>query len=87
MWTTVPDGYNKMDDVEFTITFDKNAAEGEKFSITPEKLLKSNDYFSYYRKRIWFYSSGTGGIGTIYSIPRYSLVLGAGILLVQRQYV
>ena len=86
--TTVPDGYNKMDDVEFTITFDKNAAEGEKFSIDPEDFAtKLNDYFT---ATIVNESGatlpGTGGIGTtIFYTLGTILVLGAGILLIAKR--
>lgn len=86
--TVVPDGYNKMEDVEFTITFDPDAAEGSKFSIEPKDFATNlNDYF---KATIMNESGttlpGTGGIGTtiFYSLGTI-LVLGAGILLVAKR--
>lgn len=85
--TTVPDGYNKMEDVEFTISFDPDAV-GEKFSINPKEFAENiNDYF----KATIINESGTtlpgtGGIGTtIFYTLGTILVLGAGILLIAKR--
>lgn len=75
----VPDGYNKMDDIKFAITFNKDT---KKFEITGglKSLVATIDNFS------GSTLPSTGGIGTtIFYIVGAVLVIGAAILLVTKK--
>ena len=82
--TTVPDGYNKMEDIEFTITFDP---ETKTFTTTfPGAEIVSNIITTTILNESGATLPGTGGIGTtiFYSLGTV-LVLGAGILLIAKR--
>lgn len=82
--TTVPDGYNKMEDIEFTITFDP---ETKTFTTTfPGAEIVSNIITTTIINESGATLPGTGGIGTtiFYSLGTV-LVLGAGILLIAKR--
>lgn len=82
--TTVPDGYNKMEDIEFTISFNP---ETKTFTTTfPGAEIVSNIITTTILNESGATLPGTGGIGTtiFYSLGTV-LVLGAGILLIAKR--
>ena len=87
--TTVPSGYTKADDIEFTITAKANAND-ETITASAKGVSEFND--STYVATINVKNNAgttlpsTGGIGTtIFYILGAILVLGAGILLIARR--
>lgn len=77
--TVVPDGYNKMEDIKFEITFDKDQ---KTFATTGGlgSLVTDIDNFS------GSTLPSTGGIGTtIFYIVGAILVIGAGVILVTKK--
>lgn len=82
--TTVPDGYNKMDDIEFTIEFNPETKE---FSTDfPDAKVINNILNATILNESGSTLPGTGGIGTtIFYTLGTILVLGAGILLIAKR--
>ena len=84
--TVVPAGYNKADDITFTISFD---AETKKFASDNENVVLDNTNNVFNTTIVNQKGTelpSTGGIGTtIFYIIGAILVLGAGVLLVTRR--
>ena len=83
--TVVPEGYNKAEDIEFTITY----ADGVFTSSNPDVVLNSEKPNTF--KTTIINKSGavlpeTGGMGTrIFYVLGTVLVLGAGVLLITKK--
>lgn len=77
--TKVPAGYNKMDDISFEITFDRNTKE---FATSGALGNLVADIANYSGSTL----PSTGGIGTtIFYIVGAILVIGAGVILVTKK--
>lgn len=79
MESKVPEGYNQMDDIDFTISFNRT---DKKFSVSESlgSLVATIDNYS------GSTLPSTGGIGTtIFYIVGAVLVIGAGIILVTKK--
>lgn len=91
--TVVPDGYNKAEDITFTVTFQVPTAENgnQAFTITPTGVFESVDdgednlFKAEIENRSGATLPSTGGIGTtIFYAVGATLVIGAGVVLVSR---
>ncbi|MCI9003997.1 MAG: isopeptide-forming domain-containing fimbrial protein [Lachnospiraceae bacterium] len=81
--TVVPDGYNKADNITFTVDFD---AENKTFSADNVNLGSNNTLETTIVNKKGSLLPSTGGIGTtIFYVVGGILVIGAGILLVTKR--
>lgn len=91
--TVVPDGYNKAEDITFTVTFQVPTEENgnQAFTITPTGVFESVDdgednlFKAEIENRSGATLPSTGGIGTtIFYAVGATCVIGAGVVLVSR---